>query len=95
MSTSASLDARSHNREHRAPCRDRMTDSAPPRSPGGRGASHDRHADPELAHLHAEWADVARAIVARRAAQQLDVVPPTLLESETAPPRDRGSSEAA
>ncbi len=95
MSTSASLDARSHNREHPAPCRDRLADSAEPRGPDDCQVSHDHHPDPELAHLRAEWADVARAIVARRAARQMDVAPSTLLESETAPTRDRGSSEAA
>ena len=95
MSTSASLDARSHNREHPTPCRDRVAGSAPPRGPDDRGASHDYHPDPEVAHLHAVWADVAVAIVARRAVRRQDVAPPTSLGPESAPVQGRRPSEAA
>lgn len=95
MSTSASLDARSHNREHPTPRRARMAGSAPSSSLDDPHAAHGRHADPELAHLHAEWADVAPAIVTRRGIQHRGVPCPTLLRSETRPASSRQPAETA
>ena len=95
MSTSASLPARFSSREYpRGMPEARAARNSARRGPTNGRPSRGRCVDPSLALLHAEWSDVARAILNRRPAGERRVphAVPTPLDTRTR--SSRRSSEA-
>ena len=95
MSTSASLPARFSSREYPrgAPEARAARNSARPGRTDG-PPSRGRCVDPSLALLHAEWSDVARAILNRRPAGERRVPQAVPMPPDSRPRSGRRSSEA-
>ena len=95
MSTTASVAPRSKDRES-ANIAPGPTARHPTRREFDNGRSlSGGHPDPALAHLHAEWAGVALAILARRATEQQSALRAESGQQGARPSNERRSPEAA
>ena len=91
MSTTASVAPRVDNREYPS-----LTLAHTARRKLDRGHSlRGRHPDPALAYLHAEWGDIALAVVKRRAADRQSTLRSGSGQQGARPSNERRSPEAA